>query len=368
MAVDGADTLHLLVAGRAYQGWQGVRLTRSLEHCAGAFELSLSEVWPGSSVREVVRAGQRCEVLVGSDTVATGYVDVVDLQVTDKDHEVTVAGRDATADLVDCSAVARPGQWRGKRVEQIAAELAAPFGVQVRAEVDTGAVLDSFALQTGEAVFDAIERAARLRALLLVSDGRGGLVITRAGVRRVPGSLVLGKNIISMRVRNDLRDRFSSYTALGQAPANDYFSGEAAASIRAVATDAGVARHRPLVITNDGPDRAASLQQRVRWEANVRAARSLDVEVIVQGWRHPGGLWEPNSLVSVRAAAFDLEAELLITDVEASLDEHGTRTRLSMTRADAYRLLPAVATSASTSSSAAGGSSYFDVPKTGATK
>ena len=34
-------------------------------------------------------------------------------------------------------------------------------------------------------VFEAIERAARMRGLLLMSDGKGVLVLTRAGVARI---------------------------------------------------------------------------------------------------------------------------------------------------------------------------------------
>ncbi|GCL64309.1 phage baseplate assembly protein [Pseudaquabacterium pictum] len=332
--------IDLLAGGRSHAGWQSVQVRLGMDQCAGGFRLMVSERWIGQDLDWAIPAGERCELLIGGETVITGWVDETRLSMDAGSHQVELSGRDATGDLVDCSAVRKAGQWRGLRIEQIATELAAPFGVAVRADVDTGKPLPSFALQEGETAFEAIERAARIRALLLVSDGRGGLLITRAGTQRVPTPLVLGENILQARVGLDMRDRFSSYIVKGQAPGNDFFSGPSASQIKALASDTGVKRYRPLIITNDAPDLAATLTQRAEWEANVRAARSLDVELTVQGWRHAGGLWRPNTLVSVIATALRLDADLLVTNVLYSLDDQGTTTALRLTRPDAYTALP----------------------------
>lgn len=354
----GDNKLHLVVAGRAWHGWQSARIRRGIEHCAGGFELGVSELWHGQDRPAAARVGDRCEVMIGTTTVITGWVDAVELGMEATTHEVQITGRDATGDLVDCSAMRKTGQWRGLRIEQIAAELAAPYGVPVRADVDTGKPLTSFALQEGETVFEAIERAARIRALLLISDGKGGLVITRAGTARVPTALVLGENMLSCKVKSDWHDRYSAYLFKGQAPGGDFFSGAAAAHVVARAADTDVTRHRPLLITNDQPDVAATLKQRAQWEANVRAARSLQVEVEVQGWRHDVGLWQPNTLVHVQALPLRLDDELLISGVEYSLEAHGTKTKLQLTRADAFRLLPTKAVDA--------GAGFWTLPKAGA--
>jgi len=333
--------LVLLAGGRSYAGWKSMSLQRSMEACTSQFRLGVSERWDGQDVARAIKPTQRCEVQIGGETVVTGYVDEVELSIDASTHAVEVTGRDAAADLVDCSAIRKAGQWRGRRIEQIAAELAAPFGVAVRADVDTGKPLTSFALQEGETVFDAMDRAARIRALLLVSDGKGGLVITRAGTTRAATPLVLGDNILSARVRQDMRDRHSVYIIKGQAAGTDFFNSTAVSQIAARATDAGVPRYRPLIITGDAPDLAATLQQRAIWEANVRAARSTRVEVVVRGWRHSGGLWTPNTLVHVAAPTLRLDDDLLITAVEFELTEDGGSTsRLQLTRRDAFQLLP----------------------------
>lgn len=330
----------LLAGGRSYAGWQAVQVTLSMEQCAGGFAVAVSERWAGQGTDWAIPAGEACAVMIDGRTVITGYVDQVRMSQDASRHTVELAGRDKTGDLVDCSAVRQAGQWRGLRIEQIAAELAEPFGVQVRADVDTGKPLASFALQEGETVFEAIERAARIRALLLVSDGQGGLLLTRAGVQRVGTRLVMGGNILSARVGLDMRDRYSSYTLKGQAPGNDLFNGKSAAQIKAAASDPGVGRHRPLVITNDAPDVGATLTQRAQWEASVRAARSYDIEIAVQGWHHQDGLWRPNTTVAVVAPSLRLDTDLLITRVVFTLDERGSTTTLALTHAAAYSLLP----------------------------
>lgn len=350
------DTLHLVTGGRDFAGWKGVRVRRSMVQCAGQFELQVSWLRSAYDGANRIAPGEACEVLMGDERVITGYVDTVDINIDAASHEVTVSGRDKTADLVDCSAVRRSGQWRGLKIEAIAAELAAPFGVRVRADVDTGTALQSFALQEGETVFEAIERAARIRALLLVSDADGALVITRAGTTRVRTPLVLGENALSMRGTQDMRDRFSSYSIKGQAPGSDFFSGAQVSQMQAKATDPEVKRYRPLVLMNDAPDLGATLRQRAQWEANVRAARSTEIEVTVQGWRHADGLWQPNALVPVYAEPLLLDDDLLITAVEYQLDERGTTTRLALTRADAFTLLPI------TAKPAAAASAFWQLP------
>lgn len=344
----------LITAGRSFLGWTTLRIVRSMTHCTGAFELGAT--WRVGAFDSAVgiQAGDQAQVIVGAETVITGYVDGIDEEWSATSHELRVHGRDMAADLVDCSAISRTGQWHNQPIEQIVSDLAKPFGVRVRARVSTGKALPSFALQEGETAFDAADRAARIRGLLLVSDADGTLSITRAGEQRAPTDLVLGTNLLNLRVSKDMRDRYSLYTAKGQAPGSDFTNGPQVSQIKAQATDPGVGRYRPLVMTNDQPDIAATLTDRVRWEANVRAARSIELEAQVQGWRHADGLWAPNTLARVVAAGADIDTDFLITEVAYELSESGSTTRLSMTRQDAFTLLPLKAISSGP---------YFEAPK-----
>jgi len=336
-----AREITLQVGDKLYGGWKAASATIGMDRVAGDFALEVTELWPGNDVTREIRPGNKCSLAIAEMTVITGYVDAVDIAVDSGQHAVSIRGRDASGDLIDCSAVRSPGQWRRQKVEVIAKQLAEPFGVAVKAAVDTGKPLDSFALQTGETVWEAIDHAARLRGLLVISDGAGGIVFTRAGLNRADDDLVYGANVLSAHARFDVRDRFQTYTALGQVAGSNYLSGSAAAHIKAKATDGEILRYRPLLVTGDSPDAAGSLGDRVKWEATVRAARSVQVEIVVQGFTQTSGaLWKPNTLAHVVAKPLRLDGDMLIASVGFEVSEQGTFTRLSLTRADAFTLQP----------------------------
>jgi prophage tail gpP-like protein len=352
-----AAQVALKVNGTIYEGWLSVRVTTGIDRCAGDFELGLSSLWAGDALlQRRIRPGDECELQLHGRTVVRGYVDALDVSIDDRTHVVSVSGRDKTADLIDCSAVHKPGQWSGQTVLAIAQAVAKPFGVEVRAEVDTGKPLGRFSLNTGETAYEAIERAARLAGLLVTTDGTGALVLTRAGLARAADDLVYGQNIRAASATLDVRDRFQTYTALGQAAGGDYFNAAAAAHLKAVATDAEVQRFRPLILTGDSPGAGGTLRERAQWEADVRAARSMQVSVTVQGFTQTdGSLWRPNRLVRVKAPPLLLDEDLLLAAVSYMVGDQGCVTQLELTRADAFRLQP---TKADTGK--AGKRAYFD--------
>ncbi|MDP3715185.1 MAG: contractile injection system protein, VgrG/Pvc8 family, partial [Burkholderiales bacterium] len=254
-------------------------------------------------------------------------------------HTVGVSGRDATGDLVDCAAIHKSGRWAGRRMEQIAADLCSPYGITVRAATDTGAALPSWQIQEGESAFECIERLARDRGVLLVSDGQGGLSISRAGTTRIGTALVRGENILAASGTLSLRERFSTYIVKGEQPGTDDVFAEQIRQ-KAIAADAVVTRHRPLIVLAEDQATAASMKRRAEWERNVRAGRSIDITVTVQGWAHAAGLWEPNRLVRVTDEWLRLDDDLLIKQVGFSLDEQGTRCELALTMPQAFDLIP----------------------------
>ena len=56
----------------------------------------------------------------------------------------------------------------------------------------------------------------------------------------------------------------------------------------------------------------------------------------MQGWSHPGGLWRVNRVVPLRAPALRIDRDLLVRDVEYSLDRGGELTRMTLTPVEAY--------------------------------
>lgn len=328
----------LNVNGVSYGGWKSLRAARGIEQIAGTFELGVSELWPAQRIIRQIAPLDKCELAIDGETIITGHVDDVRVSYRADMHEVQIEGRDATADLVDCSAIYKTGQWVRQKMERIADDLLKPFGIKVRAEVDTGNAI-VWDIYQGESVFENLHRLALQKAVLLTSDGAGSLVITRAGKGgRVARGLELGKNIKEADLELSFRDRFSQYIVKGFGAEGDSSFGDAN-RMKATAADAMVGRYRPLVIVAEEAVDPVACKRRAEWEANVRAGKSAQISVIVQGWKHDAGLWQPNTIVRVRDEWLRTEADMLIKGVLFVLDDGGTTTRLQLTVPQAFDLI-----------------------------
>src|SRR5574340_693573 len=127
-----SDDVTLVVNGTEYGGWKEVEISAGIERQARDFTLSVTDRWPGATdIPRRIKQGDVCEVYIGADKLLTGHVDATPIRYDGKSISVGVKGRSKTADLVDCSAVHKTGQWHNAKIERIAADLAAPFGIEV---------------------------------------------------------------------------------------------------------------------------------------------------------------------------------------------------------------------------------------------
>ena len=188
-------TIALRIGGRIHQGWTEATVTRSLETLCSTFQMSLSEREAGATEPRLVSPGDGCTVAIEGEQVLRGYVDEVRPRYDAGDHMVSVRGRDATADLVDCSAASEPGEWQDSTLDQITRGLVAPFGIEVTVEVGVGAPFTKFRIDEGETVFEAIERGCRYRerlcrcptgtaVILLTQPSRSPIVHAASDARR----------------------------------------------------------------------------------------------------------------------------------------------------------------------------------------
>lgn len=340
----------LKIDGVFYGGWKSLRVTRSIEQIAGTFDLEITERWPGNPIASPIKPGKRCQLLLDGEPVITGWVDLVAPDYDSNRHTIRVSGRDKTGDLVDCSAMHKSGQWANVTLLQLARDLLAPYdiSVSVAAGVNAGSAFSSFNIQEGETVFECLDRAARMKALLLTSDALGNLVITRAGTLRSDYALVEGQNIKAARAEFSQKERFSRYQIKGQGRLGADGEQEHAA-VTGVITDPAITRHRPLIVLAESHSNNTTLRDRAEWERNVRRGRGARGSITVQGWADLGGaLWQPNTLIPVTSPLLWLkDAEpLLIVGCSYSLDEQGgTLTELAIARPESFQLLEGVAQS-----------------------
>lgn len=338
------DDFELLVNGQRYSGWTSIGVTRAVDASSGAFTVSLTERWErGEGAAAQVEPwpilpGDKCEVRLDGMPLIVGYVDIFRPSYSANDHTINIQGRDRTSDLIDCSAVHTPDEWKNIDLLAFARVLAKPFGVSVSAEVDVGKPFPVCKLQQGETAFEAIERHARQRKVLLMPDGAGGLLITRAGNRRAVIGLVQGENILTASGSIDHSQRFSSYLVKGQASYSVESDGESEAHIEGAVKDSGVTRYRPMLSIAEAGGSAADALERAIWEANSRIGKSASATIDVQGWRQvPGGpLWEPGLLVPVRSPWLRMDGVMVIRQVTYERGESGTTSKLEIVSPQAF--------------------------------
>lgn len=340
--VAAPDIVTLKVRGQAFEGWTSVRVSKGIQNPAGVFALDYAQRSGDAPPPVGIKTGDSCEVLIGGQPVITGWVDATDPAFDGQARSLRVSGRDKAGDLVDCSAVNSPGVWRGRTLVQIATDLAAPFGLSITTRADVGPAFKAFALQQGETVWEAIERLARFRGLLAVSDGAGAVAFMKPGQVRAGFSLVQGENLLAATASHSALDRFSRYILKGQSAGDDEVNGTTASGPSAEATDAAITRYRPILIVAEEQATVASLKARAGWEASVRAATGERIDLTVQGWRDPAGaIWAADLVVPVSAPWVEVEGDRLIADVTFTLDEtSGSTSVLTCAPPDAYQAAP----------------------------
>lgn len=337
-----ADQIDLIVNGLRYQGWKSARVTRSLESIAGSFDLEVSERWDNNDPWPIAE-GDTCRIEVAGEIVIEGFIDKRRKSGTATSRTLSYSGRDRAADLADCSAITK-WTFRDVDVVGLATELARPHGIRVSVQAGLGAVLaknKKIVVSPGDTGWEVISKVAAAAGVLVVSDGAGGILITRSSKERAT-SLVEGEggNLLAASSEFDASDRFYRYLVSSQVPGTDEASGEAT-RIQAEATDPAVGRpNRVLLIRPDRGYSAADSKKRADWEARIRAARSEKVSCMVQGWRQHarGKLWTVGALSRVRAVKLaGVDGDMLISQVDYTIsDDGGQVTQLGLVRPDAF--------------------------------
>lgn len=328
----------LLVNGQQYGGWKGVSIKRSVKAISGEFQLGVTDNWGGTGSVFFIGIGDEAQVKIGKEVLVTGYVEAVENSVDVTSHTISVSGRDKTGDLVDCSAKYGNQEIKNADLAQIARYLVEPFGLKVIVETDVGKPFPSFVIKTGETVFQSIERGARLRAVLLTSDGLGNVVFAKLGKTKADGSLIEGQNIKRASLSIDAKERFSTYAVKAQTKGTDQTHGKHVSQVKGEAKDPLVKRYRPLIIIAEQQANTAESERRAQWESSVRAANASKLSVTVQGFEQTenGKLWHMNEIVYCESKTLNVKQEFLIGDIEYKIDASGTQTTMTLQKPDAF--------------------------------
>lgn len=333
--------LTLKIDGFNYTGWKQVGIVRSLEQIADTFELTLTDKWGRNDLAaRDIKTSMPCEILINNQLVITGYIDEAFPSYDAKKHAVTVRGRSKAGDLVDCSLPGR--SFKGENLLGGAQSHCKPFGIDVRSDVDVSKPFYDMAREDGQSIYEYLEQWARIRAVRIISEPNGNLLITRAGSERIDTALELGVNIRAAGGQFSTRDRFSEYVVQGQRGGSNFSFGGEVAHMRGSAKDSrweSDGRYRPIVIDAESPVDIDDCQRRAQWQRNTAYGRSQAVIYTVRGWTHKSGLWQPNYLVPVIDRWMGIKQDQLIATTQYLLDENGERTEIKVMPKEAFDLV-----------------------------
>lgn len=335
------DEFSIALESGVWTGWTEIEISRSIERMGAAARI-IGTVRPDAPfLNGTLKPGAFGIARIGARSVLSGFVDAIHQEFWPDQSRMSLSLRDRTGDLVDCAAsIDGPFEFSNANLEQIVPKIAEPFGIAVRFLAPGGAPFSRLAIQPGETAYELIERACRMRAVLPLSDGLGGLVITKPGSSRAAGSIVYGQNALEGSASLDHTQRFSLYAVKGQAEALDESTAEETSGPEGRATDPLVTRYRPTLVMAENQGFDLSLQGRAEWEARFARARSSRARYVVQGWSTggAGALWQPNTLVEVDDPLRGLRRDMLIVAVTFSGGARGTTTTLDLALPEAFDL------------------------------
>lgn len=207
--------VELYLNGKIFSGWKRVFIYRSLESMSGQFDLAvkarleddISDLKPGSAL--VLKIEQQ--------TVITGFLDEIHQRISKEEKEITLSGRDKTADLVDCAVIHHSYQFKNRSLQQIAEDLCQPFNINVVWQVQSKDAAEKIAVwqvEPGETVFDTLSKLARHKGVLVTSNVEGDLVFTEPS-QTLSEELILGGTLLSIDSTDSWLNRFSLYRVIG---------------------------------------------------------------------------------------------------------------------------------------------------------
>lgn len=339
-------TLAIQVRGQTFTDAVAIEVHRSLGECCGFFTLDAT-----ANERQVLPfgVGALVKIVTESNTaVMTGFVETLEVSQDESSHTIRLAGRDRTCDLVDSSA---PGAKRYQGpislvsvIKQVLADLSLNT-IQVFTEVSLPDLADHemVSAEIGQGAYDFLESYARRQQVLIVTNGDGNLIITRAGAARLSAQLVRSStfdtNVKASRLTLDSTQRYRRYVVRSQiAPA--FVDGEPETLVDQLgeASDSSARASRILEMDSEAAMTSDDARARAAFEAATRRGKSLTYSAVVQGHElAPGVPWPINRLVSVRDELAQIQDTLLIKGIRMAWDlNEGSTTTIECTVKDAY--------------------------------
>lgn len=349
-----SSEITLVVGQYAWANWVSYEVAAQFETPADGWRVEARS--PRASQISELQLGSVVQLMLGNTPVLRGRLDRVELRRSRSGGTtISLSGRDLAGQLVDCTP---PISWAWKNLtlaalaQKALTELGIPATVEAHA--DAQQPQKYLKAEAGETYWQVLDRYARRARLMVWMTPAGVLRIGRPNYSSEPVAwLVLGATpetagfttVQESIYVDDVSQRFSSITVLGQAAGTDSLFGSSVAHVKGSASDADISAlgiYRPLVLDLGNLRSSAEAKRRAEWEISSRRYQGRSLEYVVAGHgpsvQHP---WSLDTMVTVRDELAGIREAWWLAGYRMIRDQQqGTRTALSLRPPNS--LLPAV--------------------------
>ena len=344
----GVDEVRLVVNGVSKTGWQRVLIVRGIELMPSTFSVQVTDRYAGDSQQVDMKAGDTCQVYIGSDLILTGRIDRIRRKIGRQGNIIQIVGRSNCRELVDCSV--DPAQVPGLQISQdtvlaITKKLAGINGIKVQALNGVGdTVIPQFNLNLGERAFPIIDGMARWAQLLAYDEVDGSLNLAPVAVGTMASGFAESVNVEEADSEEGMDQRYSIYELY---VSSTYSLTDVVPSVPPLVQvkDETVTQDRKLVLICEQHQLDPKItQQRGEWERARRYGRSNVVRCTVDNWRDKANaLWHINCLADMAFPHLKVTGvQWIIAQVAFRRDETGTHADLVLMPKEAFMPEPIV--------------------------
>lgn len=365
----------LKVNGQVFDQWTNANVTRDLKDLSGSFSFELRDYSRSLATFDFaspaltafsLKPGMEAEVYVENTLVLKGYIETVAPEIDAEHAAVSISGKDKAGDLVDSAAApSGPSEFNNVKLEEVVKRIAEPFGLSVRSDIDTGEAFPRYGIDLSETGISAIEKGARQRHALVMSDGVGGIVLTRTGATRAPAVLSLPGNVKSANGQFTHKDRHSKVIVRGQSEKAATARDDRAAPLtgdgtplkpeerqasdgsatererRGIvasgeATDYEIKRYRPVVHLARSKADEKGCKDEADWRMRTKRGESEEISYKVHGYSENGRLWRVNETVPIEDSFLDVFRDMLISRVTFLYGQEGRETEIAVTSPESF--------------------------------
>ena len=311
---------------------------------SGIAELISVNFFPGKLNQWEFKLDDEFQLMVNDQLAMTGYIDQVELIYKNKQHYFKLILRDKTADLVDCNWNESVTEWKNQTVLNLTQNLCSPFSINVTSDSevagDIGKIVETFKINEGEYISDAIMRYCNQFDLIPLPYGDGKLTLSKSTItKKCYDAIDLNANVLSRVAVYSNLNRYSDYTVKGIGCGTDQKNNytdyiQPSGTVQ----DSVVQRYRPITFFDDVVTDSGKCIERVKWIKQVRAGQSRGINYTVVGWSQTNGdIWRINRIVRVSDPVAEIDKDMLIADVRFTYqNEKGARTELTIVDKNTY--------------------------------